>query len=91
MLSIPGNQVRDCDGVTRRELLRIGGAGLLGITLPGILALEEAAKAKWANVEAAYQRLSDEYHVDGDVLRQDLLDLVENLITQGILIRGSNP
>src|SRR3954453_23654993 len=43
MLSIPGNQVIDCDGVTRRELLRIGGAGMLGITLPGILALEEEA------------------------------------------------
>ena len=46
MLSIPGNQVRDCDGVTRRELMRIGGAGMLGISLPGILALEaEAAHA----------------------------------------------
>jgi hypothetical protein len=43
------------------------------------------------SIEAAYQRLSDEYQVDGDVLRQDLLDLVENLITQGILIRRSNP
>ena len=41
MLSIPGNHVIDCDGVTRRELMRIGGAGMLGITLPGILALEE--------------------------------------------------
>src|SRR5437899_1517451 len=45
MLSIPGNQVRDCDGITRRELMRIGGAGMLGITLPGILALEGQAKA----------------------------------------------
>jgi hypothetical protein len=43
------------------------------------------------SIEAAYQRLSDEYHVDGDVLRQDLLELVENLINQGILIRGTNP
>jgi hypothetical protein len=43
MLSIPGNHVRDCDGVTRRELLRIGGAGLLGLSLPEILSLEANA------------------------------------------------
>jgi len=42
------------------------------------------------SIEAAYQRLSDEYRVDGDVLRQDLLELVENLINQGILIRNAN-
>jgi coenzyme PQQ synthesis protein D (PqqD) len=43
------------------------------------------------SIEVAYQRLSDEYHVDGNVLRQDLLELVENLINQGILIRDKNP
>lgn len=43
MLSIPGNQVRDCDGVTRRELLRIGGAAMLGLSLPEFLALEAKA------------------------------------------------
>src|SRR5436305_7547325 len=43
MLSVPGNQVLDCDGITRRELMRIGGAGMLGISLPGILALEAQA------------------------------------------------
>ena len=33
MLSIPGNQVTDCDGVTRREFMRIGGASMLaGLT-----------------------------------------------------------
>jgi hypothetical protein len=45
MLSIPGNNVRDCDGITRRELMRIGGAGLLGLFLPEFLALEAHAKA----------------------------------------------
>src|SRR5579871_6867367 len=43
MLSIPGNSVRDCDGVTRRELLRIGGAGMLGLFLPEFLQLEAGA------------------------------------------------
>jgi hypothetical protein len=48
MLSIPGNNVLDCDGVTRRELLRVGGAGMLGISLPSILALEASAETKKA-------------------------------------------
>src|SRR5689334_8822670 len=43
MLSIPGNRVRDCDGVTRREFMRIGGAGLLGLSLPAFLQLEAMA------------------------------------------------
>lgn len=46
MLSIPGNRVRDCDGITRRELLRVGGAGILGLSLAEFLALEAQASAK---------------------------------------------
>lgn len=38
-----------CDGVSRRDVLTIGSAGFLGLTLPGILASE--AKAKAANKE----------------------------------------
>lgn len=43
MFSIPGNRTRDCDGVTRREFMRIGGAGLLGLSLPAFLQLEAMA------------------------------------------------
>jgi hypothetical protein len=39
------------------------------------------------SIEAAYDRLRDEYDVDPEVLRDDLLALVENLIDQGLLIR----
>ncbi len=46
MLSIPGNQSIDCDGVTRREFMRIGGASMLaGLTLTELLALEDRVKA----------------------------------------------
>src|SRR5689334_17192854 len=45
MLSIPGNRARDCDGITRREFMRIGGAGLLGLSLAEFLALEAQVKA----------------------------------------------
>ena len=39
------------------------------------------------SIEAAYEMLRDEYDVDAQNLRQDLLELVENLVKQGILIR----
>lgn len=37
------------------------------------------------SIEAAYERLINEYAVDGPVLRQDLLELVESLVQQGIV------
>ncbi len=40
MLSIPGAAARLCDGPSRREFLRVGGASLLGLTLPGVLKLQ---------------------------------------------------
>ena len=39
------------------------------------------------SIEAAYETLSSEYNVDPQVLRQDLLTIVEKLIDQGLLIR----
>ena len=43
------------------------------------------------SIEAAYDKLIGEYDIDAGVLRQDLLELIENLIKQGILIRVVNP
>ena len=44
MLVIPGRPGKDlCDrplGVTRRELLRVGGAGMLGLSLGSLLRLQ---------------------------------------------------
>ena len=40
MLSIPGRSGATCDGYSRRELLRVGGAGLLGISLANLLQFE---------------------------------------------------
>jgi hypothetical protein len=46
MLHIDVNQgVRHCDGLTRRELLRVGALGVGGLTLPGLLQLQQAAAA----------------------------------------------
>src|SRR5579871_2772650 len=48
MLSIPGRPVRNCDGFVRREFLKVGGAGLLGLSLPEFLSRK--AKAAPASV-----------------------------------------
>ena len=37
------------------------------------------------SIEAAYQTLLKEYDVDPQVLRQDLVELVQNLIDQGLI------
>src|SRR6476646_5786544 len=46
MLTIPGRPVRTCEGWSRRELLNVGAAGLLGLSLPEFLAKKASAAAK---------------------------------------------
>ena len=42
MLVIPGRAGKDtCDGVTRRELLRVGGSAALGLSLANLFALQK--------------------------------------------------
>jgi hypothetical protein len=43
MLRIHDNQGPLCDGMTRREWLRVGGLGLAGLTLPGLLSARASA------------------------------------------------
>jgi hypothetical protein len=61
-----GNR-RLCDGVNRREVLRIGGAGLIGLSLPGLLAAatNPATKAKSLIV----------FFLEGGPAHQDLWDM----------------
>ena len=55
MLTIPGRPVRTCEGWSRRELLRVGGAGLLGLNLPEFLSWKaSAAPAKMENAPKAF-------------------------------------
>ena len=47
MLVIPGRAGKDtCDGVTRRELLRVGGSAMLGLSLADVLRGQRAAAAE---------------------------------------------
>ena len=43
MLTIQGHPSRVCQGWRRRELIQAGGRGLFGVSLPRVLAAEEAA------------------------------------------------
>lgn len=59
MLSIPGQTGRTCDGFSRREFLRVGGAGLLGLSLGDVFRLQAAstppkgaAKNGWGNAKS---------------------------------------
>src|ERR1043166_8810950 len=60
MLSIPGKSGSTCDGFSRREFLRVGGAGLFGLSLADIFRLQavasgdDAAKSKsgWGNAKS---------------------------------------
>ena len=61
MLSIPGKPGSTCDGFSRREFLRVGGAGLFGLSLGDIFRLQalasttpDAVKAKagWGNAKS---------------------------------------
>src|SRR6266850_489324 len=45
MISIPGQPGSTCDGFSRREFLRVGGAGVLGISLADILRLQATASS----------------------------------------------
>jgi uncharacterized protein (DUF1501 family) len=42
MIGITGNRVRLCDGITRRDLLRVGGLSLFGLSLADVLRADQA-------------------------------------------------
>ncbi|MSR66582.1 MAG: DUF1501 domain-containing protein [Pedosphaera sp.] len=53
MLTIQGQPLRVCSGtISRRQLLQIGGAGLLGMSLPKVFAAEESQPFKNAKAKS---------------------------------------
>ena len=49
MLNLTGQEYRLCDGLTRRDALKIGALGLGGLSLPQLLAAEEQAGIRKSN------------------------------------------
>jgi hypothetical protein len=52
MLRILGGQSRLCDGVTRREMLRVGGLGAFGVGLPALLQSRNSRAAETGAVRS---------------------------------------
>jgi Protein of unknown function (DUF1501) len=67
MLRILAGDRRLCDGVSRRELLRAGGAGLLGMSLPGLLQAASSGKARAKSMIL--------FFLEGGPAHQDLWDM----------------
>ena len=69
MLSVFGPSSRLCDGVSRREMLKIGALGMGGLTLPGLLRAEQQA-----GIERSHKAVIMIYMV-GAPPHQDMYDL----------------
>jgi uncharacterized protein (DUF1501 family) len=52
MLTVLGRPRRVCNGLTRRQLLQVGGAGLLGLSVPKVLAAEATQEARRARAKS---------------------------------------
>jgi hypothetical protein len=72
MLTILGSPRRSCDGLTRRETLRVGALSLLGggFNLPGLLALEQDHRIHRARARSVIL-----LYLQGGPATQDMFDL----------------
>jgi hypothetical protein len=64
-------------------ILNLGSECYFGLNEIGTRMLSVLTTAN--SIEAAYELLLEEYDVDSDVLRQDLMSLVEELVKQGLV------
>src|SRR5882672_2790688 len=69
MLTIYGNSSRFCDGVSRRNFMKIGAIGLAGLSLPQVLRAEAAAGTR--NSHKAVIMV----YLPGGPSHQDMFDL----------------
>jgi hypothetical protein len=64
---------------------------LLNLKSESYFGLDQVGTRMWAllttsdSVQAAYEKLLDEYDVSADELRQDMRDLIEKLIAHGLV------
>ena len=80
MLVIPGRPGKDtCDGLTRRDLLRVGGSSVLGLSLGGFLKLQAAAKVKHGGPGYGKAKSVILVYLQGGPSHLDLWDPKENV------------
>lgn len=89
MMFSPSLRVRAAPDTMVQELA--GEAVLLNLASERYFGLDEVGTRMWQalttadNVQAAHTALLSEYDVAPDVLRQDLLDLVQQLVEHGLV------
>ena len=71
MLRIKAGDRRLCDGLSRRDLLHVGAAGMIGVDLPGLLRARGATQGK-ARPKAKSLIL---FVLEGGPAHQDLWDM----------------
>lgn len=64
-------------------MLNLGSERYFGLNEIGTRMLTVLTSSE--SIEAAFELLLEEYEVDRDVLRQDLMSLVEELVEQGLV------
>ena len=71
MLSVLGHSKKMCDGVTRRELMRVGGLSLLaGLSMPELIRAADDRRAKARSV-IMFNLLGGPAHMDMFDLKPD--------------------
>src|SRR4028118_1432501 len=77
MISIQGMKARLCDGITRRDFVRIGAIGTMGFGLPQLLAAEAQAKemAKAAGKGSPPEKSSILFLLMGGQSQLDMWDM----------------
>ena len=78
MFSIHGKALRFCDGLPRREFVRVGGLGALGLSLPGLLRARTAqAEPAQASTAGTFGRAKHciLMHLFGAAPHQDTFDM----------------
>src|SRR5437763_10299799 len=75
MLSVGGTNVRWCEGITRREWLRVGGISTLGLMLPELLHGRAAAATPQAASSFGRAKSCIVVFLFGAPAHQDIWDL----------------
>lgn len=87
-------RVRVPANVMFRELE--GEAVILNVDTESYFGLDDVGTRFWEelttsdSIQTAFENLEKEYEVKPDLLRRDLIDLVENLLTKGLLTISDN-
>lgn len=75
MLRITAGRKALCDGLSRRDLLRVGGASLFGLNLPGLLRAEGETKGQGKAQGRPRARSVILFFLEGGPAHQDLWDM----------------